>query len=203
MEKHIKIIGITGKAGSGKDTVANYFVSSKNYIQLTFGGAVKDIVQIITGWPREMIEGQTPESRNLRETIVHPNYNMTCRQLMQFVGTDLFRNNLDPNIWVNIVHDKIKKIISDGNGNENGNGNGNIRGIIVSDVRFDNEAQFIKSIGGIIIKINRGSVDNANSGHQSERGISIECEYIVENNNTIDELYNQIDYIIYDMKYKK
>ena len=196
----LQIIGITGKAGSGKDTVANYFIDSKNYIKLTFGGAVKDIVQIITGWSRDMIEGQTVESRELRETVVHQNYNMNCRQLMQFVGTDLFRNNLDQNVWINIVNDKVKKLILDINSGTQTLKH--VKGIIISDVRFDNEAQFIKSIGGTIVKINR-NVAIESSNHQSERGISIATDYVIENNTTIDDLYNQIDYIIYDMKHKK
>ena len=77
-----------------------------------------------------------------------------------------------------------------------------VKGIIISDVRFDNEAQFIKSIGGTIVKINR-NVAIESSNHQSERGISIDTDYVIENNTTIDDLYNQIDYIIYDMKHKK
>ena len=138
MTKHI--IGITGKAGSGKDTMASY-LEQQGYIKLSFGSAVKDIVSIITGWSREFVEG-TNEERHLRETLVHPDYNKTCRELMQFVGTDLFRNQFDDNIWVNIIKNKIESdIINDK--------------FVITDVRFDNEAQMIKSIGGNIIQINR------------------------------------------------
>jgi len=190
----MKIIGVTGKAGCGKDTVATYLCQNKGFVQITFGGAVKDIVHIITGWSRDMIEGQTPESRLARETVIHEQLGMTCRQLLQFVGTDLFRQQLNQNIWINIVRDKTNDIIKN---------NKNVKGIVISDVRFDNEAQFIKSIGGIIVKIVRPQVvknttlvmnENMNDekNHISEKGIEIDVDHIINNNSSIDYLYTQI-----------
>jgi dephospho-CoA kinase len=177
MEKNI--IGITGKAGSGKDTLANYLVN-QGYIKLSFGSAVKDIVSIITGWSRDFVEG-TNEDRHLRETLVHPDYNKTCREMMQYIGTDLFRNQLNDNIWVNIIKNKIE---TDKINNK----------FVITDVRFDNEAEMIKSIGGYIIQINRNN--QLISNHISENGISIKSDYYIENNGNIDELYNNINQIL-------
>jgi len=173
------IIGITGKAGSGKDTLANYLID-QGYIKLSFGSAVKDIVSIITGWPRDFVEG-TNKDRHLRETLKHPDYNKTCRELMQYIGTDLFRNQLDDNIWVNIIKNKIKT------DNENNK-------FVISDVRFDNEAQMIKSIGGCIIHINRN--DQIVSNHISENGISLNYDHCIDNNGSINDLYNNINQIL-------
>jgi dephospho-CoA kinase len=174
-----RIIGLTGKAGSGKDTVAEYLIQ-QGYIKLSFGSALKDIVSIITGWPRDFIEG-TSNDRNMRETLKHPDYKKTCREIMQFVGTDLFRNQFDDNVWINIIKNKIKM--------------DDTSKYVITDVRFDNEAIMIESIGGIIIQINR---DNTiyNSNHVSEKGIKLKPLYVIDNNGSKDELYDKICVII-------
>jgi hypothetical protein len=178
------IIGLTGKKSSGKDTIANYLVSKHGFIKLSFGEAVKDIVHIITGWDRDLIEGSTEESRIFRETIKHKMYNKTCRELMQIVGTDLFRNHFDENIWINIVINKINKINS----------------YVISDVRFDNEANAIKNEGGILIKINRTRTSSSSSFnsdlHISESGISIPIDFEILNDGISNNYMKEIDNFI-------
>jgi dephospho-CoA kinase len=174
------IIGITGKSGAGKDTLSNYLVK-KGYIKLSFGAALKDVISIITGWSRDFIEG-TNEDRQLRETLIHPEYNKTCRELMQFIGTDMFRTQLNDNIWVNIIKNKI---ISDKINNK----------FVITDVRFDNEVEMIKSFDGIIIEIER--FDNKSiSNHISEKGISYEPDFLIENNSDINNLYDCMNHIL-------
>lgn len=177
------IIGITGKAGSGKDTLSDYLVN-QGFIKLSFGSAVKDIVSIVTGWSRDFVEG-TNEERHLRETLKHPDYNKTCRELMQFIGTDLFRKQLSDNIWVNIIKNKIE---SDKINNK----------FVITDVRFDNEAQMIKSIGGYIIQINRQNIHKLN--HISENGITCDVDYIIENDGSKNELHDKINKFIINIK---
>ena len=57
------IIGLCGAQGSGKDTVANILVSKYGFVRISFATALKDVVAILFSWPREMLEGDTPESR--------------------------------------------------------------------------------------------------------------------------------------------
>ena len=77
--------------------------------------------------------------------------------------------------------------------------------IIISDVRFDNEAEFIRSLGGKIVKIERtmgsGSSNEGkttkHSGHITEKGISEKLiDVIVENNGTIEEFQNKIKFVM-------
>ena len=160
------------------DIIANYLVN-KGYIKLSFGSAVKDIVSIITGWSRDFVEG-TNEERHLRETLKHPDYNKTCRELMQFIGTDLFRNQLDDNIWVNIIKNKIES--------------NKMNKYVIADVRFDNEAEMIKSLGGYIIQITRDT--QIKSDHISENGISYEPDLIIKNNGSLNDLYDNINQLL-------
>ena len=80
------ILGMKGQAGSGKDTVANYLVKKHGFTRIAFADPLKEICAIISGWPLEMLRGDTAESRIFRETVVHPDFGMTARQLLQFVG---------------------------------------------------------------------------------------------------------------------
>ena len=57
------IIGLCGRAGSGKDTIADFLVNEYNFTKLSFGKILKDVVSIIFGWDRKLLEGDTIESR--------------------------------------------------------------------------------------------------------------------------------------------
>ena len=61
-------IGILGNIGSGKNTVAQY-LATKGCIPTSFAGPIKDLCTSVFGWDREMLEGETEESREFREGI--------------------------------------------------------------------------------------------------------------------------------------
>jgi hypothetical protein len=104
----------------------------------------------------------------------------TPRYLLQFIGSELFRFNLHENTWVNAT-------MADYNEHSKW---------IITDTRFPNEAEAIKSRGGILIRVNRntGNIDN----HVSE--ISLDdykgFDYIIDNNGTFDELIEMIKEIL-------
>jgi len=88
---------------------------------------------------------------------------------------------IDKNIWLNVLQHKI-------------NSYKNTKNFIISDVRFNNEAEFVKNNGGIIIQIIRdtGNIDI----HPSEKGVDDKyIDYIVNNNSSISHLYDLIDQI--------
>jgi hypothetical protein len=100
------IIAICGLQGSGKDTIGSYLINKYDFTKLSFAGILKDIVAILFGWDREMLEGATKESRDWREGVDSwwseklqiPN--LSPRYVLQYFGTDLFRNHFHPDIWV-------------------------------------------------------------------------------------------------------
>ena len=100
------LIGITGFIGSGKDTVANMFVE-RGCSHDSFASPVKDVCASIFGWPRDMLEGDTVESRDFREIpdmfwtkkLGVPNF--TPRLALQLMGTEVMRNHFAPDIWIN------------------------------------------------------------------------------------------------------
>ncbi len=146
-----KIIGITGLAGSGKDTIGdNLVANSPNWEKVSFASHLKDVASLLFGFDRKMLAGETPEDRAVRELpdkfwSEKMGKDFTPRFALQFLGTNLLRNQLHQNIWVDCLERKI--IESDKN-------------IVITDVRFPNEIDMIRSIGGEIWRVERGELPN-------------------------------------------
>ena len=125
------IIGLVGLKGCGKDTAADYFITHyDNWIKGSFADSLKDTCACVFGWDRELLEGSTQDSRAWRETTAtwwseklnRPNF--TPRVALQVVGTDLWRNQFNDNIWLLSFEKKLLTI------KEN---------VIITDCRFPNE----------------------------------------------------------------
>jgi hypothetical protein len=152
MDTHRKpiIIGLCGLEGSGKNTSGNILMQ-KGFKQRSFANTLKHAVSHIFGWEFEMLEGVTEVSRKWREEI-DPYWShelnmpeLTPRKILQLVGTNIMRNHLDDNIWMLSLKRQLLKDIEEGNN------------VIITDCRFPSEAEYIKKLGGIIIKIERQS----------------------------------------------
>lgn len=180
----MKLIGLSGRAGSGKDTVANYMVNNYNYTKLSFGKVLKDVVSCIFGWPRYLLEGDTKESREFREKedkwwSEHLKIKITPRIAMQKIGTDVFRMHFHQDIWLLILKKQITKYDK----------------IVVTDIRFLNEYNMIKNMGGNVFKISKSNI--IKDTHLSENILdNIQFKYEIDNNGTIEELYQKIDNLL-------
>jgi len=179
-----KIIGVTGRKYNGKDTIANYLNNKYDYDQNAFAQPLKEICKTLFNFNQEQLYG------TLKETPDPNWFNLTPRQVFQFVGTDLFRNKMnnlssefENNFWIKCMENKIK--------NSNNY-------IVISDVRFPNEVEMIKKLGGIIIRVNRPNLENNElSNHPSETMIdTLKVDFDVTNDSTLDALYLKIDNIL-------
>jgi hypothetical protein len=134
------IIGIYGYIGSGKDTIADYLVKKHGFKKFAFADALKDVVSAIYGWDREQLNGSTPESRSWRETH-DPSRGLSPRQALQQIGTDLFRNKYNTNVWINAMKYRLQNHAGEK--------------IIITDCRFPNEIQLVRDLGGTVVKVIR------------------------------------------------
>ena len=124
----------------------------------------------------------------------------TVRYLLQFIGTDLLRNQLNPNIWVNNLLSQYTPKIELKYPNVDDNEYNKILypNWIITDTRFLNEIQAIKKIGNpyILVKIER--ITDKKDFHISEleledyRGYN----YVIDNNGTIIDLIEQVKKIL-------
>lgn len=121
--------------------------------------------------------------------------NITVRFALQYIGTNLFRKRLNEDIWIKALFKEYESKYSVsidpvevGGKVYQINNNPIIPNWIITDVRFPNEVLAIKNKGGIIIKIKR----NINTDtHESEQYIdNLKSDFILENNDNLDELFN-------------
>lgn len=204
------IIGLTGFIGSGKSTVSDIISSTTGCIVDSFAATLKDLTASLFSWDRKLLEGDTKDSRFFRDTVdvwwsEKLNIsNFTPRLALQLVGTDLFRNKFNKDIWLY----SLQRRYSESNKN-----------IIISDARFTNELRFIKSMGGIIINVSRQAppdwydvAQNAILGdpyaidimsttyshiHRSEWDwVGILPDYTIQNNGTISDLQESVKELI-------
>ena len=141
------IIGICGLIGSGKGTVADFLVEQRGFTKISFADKLKDGVASVFGWNREMLEGNTDESRAWREKV-DPYWStelgkpVTPRLVLQLFGTDCMRNGFYDGIWVSLVKQQLLAHPE--------------TDFVIPDVRFENEADMIRSIGGKLWRVKRG-----------------------------------------------
>lgn len=220
------VIAISGLMGAGKSAAAEYLASTHGYRRVSFAGALKKACAELFGWDYEMVLGATPESRAWREQP-DPFWSgvfgrdITPRWALQFVGTELVRNHLHENFWAAHTENTIRNTIARG------------QSVVIDDLRFQNENDVIRRLGGARVWVVRGSLQtltpamhtlatsydpeviatafadhkaNTNA-HASEvewmsRG-RLNYDYLIVNDASIDEFFQQIEFIHTTAKYQQ
>ena len=138
----VTIIGLGGLAGSGKSTVAKYLSDNHHYRTVSFGGKLKDATALIFDLPRHLLEGDTEESREWRDTPQPRISDKTPRQILQEMGTQVGRE-IHPRVWLDAVELQCEKNMEEG------------LGTVITDVRFPNELALISHFGGSMWRVER------------------------------------------------
>jgi len=90
----MNLIAITGKARSGKDTLAEHLVASHEYTRIAFADPLKSAAQSIFG----LTDAQTWDAE-LKETEI-PYWGMTPRRMFQLLGTEAIQKTFGADIWI-------------------------------------------------------------------------------------------------------
>jgi hypothetical protein len=182
MNRDPLIIGLTGLAGAGKDTVADRLCGSHGFERHAFAEPIRDMLTaLLTG---AGIDYAHLFERDLKELPV-PGIGISGRRMMQTLGTEWGRS-LDTELWVRVaavtlglddlpntspVHDRI----------------------VLTDVRFPNEAEWIRSLGGYIWRVVRPAP--AVAEHVSEQHINqLPCDLSIDNSGTLEDLHDEVDF---------
>ena len=198
------IIGIVGFAGSGKGAVSDVLIRDHAFIKVSFADSVKDIVATMFSWSRELLEGDTKESREFRETKDEWwsnkfGYDVTPRYMLQLMGTEAGRSVFHQDIWVHVAAKRCE----------------NVDNVVIPDTRFPNEINFIRNAGGFVIRVVRGkepkwfddalhanktkdySVMKRNNVHESEWAwIGHQFDYQIDNNGTMIMLESDVKHML-------
>jgi len=169
MNKTGLIIGISGKIGSGKDTVAKEIVRAfpeYNFSKKSFGYNVKKTVSILTGIDMRSITTRKVKSQYLDQ------WDMTVGEMFQTIG-DGVRDLTTIEAWINSLFNNVK----DG---EN---------IIITDVRYINEAESILNRGGYLIRL---TGDPKNIRKNDKRNFTHKSEIELDNYDKFDIYYKNV-----------
>lgn len=146
------IVGVGFRAGAGKDSVGN-IMESYGFVRLRFADALKDAACGIFGWRRDQLE-----DLDFKQTV-DEFWGETPRTLLQRFGTEAMRNNIRQDIWIKALERRIKRQAT--------NVEHSTR-IVITDVRFLNEALAIKEWGGKLICIHRPGFDSNVSSKEAK-----------------------------------
>ena len=170
------MIGLVGKARSGKSSVANVLVKEYGYLQYAMAGAIRKA--ILTALP--FVDGRYLHED--KEEVV-PQLGVTGRHLLQTMGHNWGRLN-NENTWILALDKELEIMKVD------------CRKVVIDDVRYDNECEWIKSKGGYIIGVERPYLDGVEQAswrdHPSESGVNVDY---------IDEWISNISPMTIDLEY--
>jgi hypothetical protein len=178
------LIGLAGRAGSGKDTEGKRLKSEFGYTITHMADPLKEGCRAFFGFNDEQLYG------NLRDTI-DPFWGFSPRKALQKLGTEGMRigfplqvpeANIGDGFWLK----RFEKWMLDHRGER----------VAVCDIRFPNESELIRRLGGVVIRISRQGLPCRD--HASENGIdTMQVDYDVSNDGTIDELHQKVMTILH------
>lgn len=167
------LIGLTGYAGSGKDTVRDILQHRHDFDGIAFADPIRDMLTALlesigldTSWLTE---------RELKEKPI-PGLGLSYRQMAQALGTEWGRT-LKESMWLDIAKAKIAMYREYDS-----------QGIVISDVRFPNEAAWVKEQGGVIWRVVRPGIQPVRAHASEDLIATLPCDYVVDNRGSIDDL---------------
>lgn len=181
----IRLIGLTGTAGCGKSTAGHFLRFRRGYTEAAFSWLLKDLIgKCLFDFSDDQLYGPSHMRNAGDPRYTRPDGTMlTPREVLQVMGTDAARK-LWPTIWVDACMRTVDNALAGGNT------------VVITDMRFDNEAEAVIARGGIVIKLCRteGGLEGAAAAHSSEAGVSphLIAEQI-HNTGTKDALYAMLD----------
>lgn len=172
------LIGLIGRLKSGKDTAGRRLTEKHGFSRYAFADILKELCSYAVdredlGWDGEnWIGSKTPLGR----------------QILQGIGHGA-REVLGPDVWVDAMAMAIA--INQKNATDDD--------IVITDVRYLNEAEWVKRRGGLLIRINRPDVDRSGPEHQHPTEANVDnlpADIELTNDATIGALWEKMDAIV-------
>lgn len=178
-------IAVTGEIRSGKDTVCNYIGNT-----ITEHGAYVGILYFAEGI-EQIIEDYFPEAFE---------GNKKPRKYYQEIGQGM--RKINPDVWVTYLENNYKTMLKSG-----------FKNILVTDLRQQNEYDWLKQNGFTVIKVEAEPevrIERAKASgdkfemqdllHETEQQIkNLKYDYLITNNTTLEDLYKQVDYVLQEL----
>jgi hypothetical protein len=182
------IIGLSGYARSGKDTVAKFLVEEHGFTRLAFADPIRDAIKRLD--PLITLNGMV----NVRLSSALPKLGWErlkddspeIRPLLQRMGTEVGREMFGENFWVDYTINKARELN---------------RNVVITDVRFTNEADAIRMWNGQVWRVNRPGTEPAND-HPSETEMDSYPKFdaVIQNDTTIEDLFSELTPFVDSLK---
>lgn len=171
------VLGLGGLLRSGKDTVGDYLVQNYGFYILGFSEPLNDMLKVLD----PIVEADLRYATLVdREGYVEAKTRPEIRRLLQVMGTEVGRNMIDQDLWVNLAKRRIMELSRSG------------FPVAITGVRFANELNMVRSIGGTTWWVNRGG--EPDPGHASENSVTgADFDRVIDNLSTLDDLYLKLD----------
>ena len=166
----MKLIGLIGRARSGKDTVAGYLARRHMFAHIAFADPMKQMLEAAFGDLFRDGDREKPIDW----------LGKSPRQLMQTLGTEWGRNQVHPELWVMLTEQKVKHFVELD------------MPLVISDVRFHNEADMILKHGGELWRIQRDGASVAEHISEQAHWDTYQTKTI-DNNGSLEELYLKVE----------
>ena len=178
------IIGLAGKAGTGKDTIGGLISSLPGWHRLSFADPLRKM--LVAGG---FVTDEQLGDRKLKETP-HPLHGASPRRLMQTLGTEWGRNMIHPCVWARLLDERLERLADSG-----------AQGVVVTDVRFEDEAALIRDAGGRVVHVQRpDALRPANAEHVSEKGIRKRYgDITLFNDGKLEDLPKKLTVLIFEI----
>ncbi len=160
-----KIIGLAGRARSGKDTCAG-FLTNRGFLRRGFADPLKEAARAIFGFSDAQLFGDEKE-------VEDPFWEKSPRRILQLLGTEAVRQQIDDQAWVK----SLMRFVST-----------SPRPVVVPDVRFPNEAEAIRAAGGTVWRVDRPGIAGV-SAHVSETALDgYSFDRVLRNDGSLADL---------------
>ncbi|KAG5183115.1 hypothetical protein JKP88DRAFT_273090 [Tribonema minus] len=160
----MRVLGLVGTRGAGKDT----FADALGFPAFAFAQPIKDACEAIF-----MAGAEAFEDRVIKETV-DERWGVSPREMLQILGTECVRGHFGEDHWIRHMEMQLQRCESES--------------VVITDVRFPDEAAFVRRLGGRLVRIVRPTL-RTDDAHVSETGIGgIECDEIIVNDGSIQDI---------------
>lgn len=181
----MRIIGLTGEAGSGKDTIADYLVSHHDFRKISFAEPLRRGLQAMFGIPMYMLQ-----DRAIKHIPLEILGGKSIREAMNTLGTEWGRLSVADDIWLTTVGMKLNQLRA-----QSSLGHVAVKGIVISDVRFANERFWLHHENGDLWHVKRPGNPYAlpPDSHASQQGLPVwNGDLVITNDGDIETLHKQV-----------
>lgn len=178
------IIGLCGKKQHGKSTVAEFLRAEHGFKVFAFADALRAILETLD--PIVADDFHYGQERYM-ELVARVGYEEAkkrpeVRRLLQVLGTECGRRILDEDVWVGALAKTLRE-------QTDAHLCGGQDHVVIPDMRFENECQFIGAMQGHTVRVSRPTMPASGDMHESERYANdLLVDYTIVNNGTVDDL---------------